>query len=147
LRRFERLSAAAGIVKLSRSDADWLYPGRSTSEVAVHLMSAGASCVVVTDGAAGAAAWNETAAVVTGAPHVDVVDTVGAGDAFTAGLLAALWRAECLDRHDLRALDEGELRSALTYGAAAGAAQCESASARGPTCDDVNRVLQAVVGG
>jgi sugar/nucleoside kinase (ribokinase family) len=45
--------------------------------------------VVVTRGPAGAT-WTDGRAVErVGAPPVDVVDTTGAGDAFTAGLLAA----------------------------------------------------------
>ena len=77
--RLERLSGVAAIVKLSRADAAWLYPGWATDELATHLLSLGGSCVVVTDGARGAAAWTRNAAVEAIAPKVAVIDTVGSG--------------------------------------------------------------------
>ena len=50
-----------------------------------------------------------------------VTDTVGAGDTFTAGLLAALSRAGLLDKTALAAISEDALRAALTFAARAAA--------------------------
>jgi fructokinase len=139
--RLERLVAVATLVKLSRADCDWLYPAAKPDETARRFLGLGAACVVVTDGAAGAAGWTREALVRVEAPRVAVVDTVGAGDAFTAGFLARLWQAGRLSRAGALALAEHELEEALAYGAAAGAAQCERASAWGPTPADVERLL------
>ena len=140
--RLERLSGVAAIVKLSRADAAWLYPGWATDELATHLLSLGGSCVVVTDGARGAAAWTRNAAVEAIAPKVAVIDTVGAGDAFNAGLLAWLWQTGCVGADRIEAIEEHELQAAVAYATAAGAAQCTRPSAWGPTVDDVRRVLE-----
>jgi fructokinase len=88
--RFDRCLARAHIVKLSDEDLDWLAPGREPEQVAEEWLARGPLLVVVTQGARGAI-WRAAGAAGS-APSLPtrLVDTVGAGDAFTAGLLAAL---------------------------------------------------------
>ncbi|HEU5216466.1 MAG TPA: PfkB family carbohydrate kinase, partial [Gaiellaceae bacterium] len=140
LLRFERLAVVADLVKLSVSDAAWLYPGLSEHETAARLLAGGAGCVALTRGSAGAAAWTTTVSVTADAPRVTVVDTVGAGDAFGAGLLAWLWRSGRSSRA-LRDLDATELETGLRYACAVAAAQCTRASAWGPAMADVEKLL------
>src|SRR5690606_30502783 len=52
----ERLVAAATVVKASREDLAWLYPGTPPAEVARRWAARGPRLVIVTDGAAGAMA-------------------------------------------------------------------------------------------
>src|SRR5438093_10535488 len=91
LQRVERLAALAAVVKLSGADAQWLYPGSTTPDAAQRLLGLGAACVVVTYGRAGAEGWTRSGTAHVATPAVAVVDTIGAGDAFGAGLLAWLW--------------------------------------------------------
>ncbi len=142
LSRFERLASVADLVKLSVSDIAWLYPGIGTGEAAAQLLGRGAGCVAVTHGPAGAEAWTGSASAMAAAPRVTVVDTVGAGDAFGAGLLAWLWRSDRSAR-SLASLGAGELGEALGYAIAVAAAQCTRPSAWGPTQADVEKLLRA----
>ncbi|WP_051950955.1 PfkB family carbohydrate kinase [Actinacidiphila yeochonensis] len=92
--RVERLVAAADVVKASDEDLAWLYPGRDPEQVAAGWATgAGPALVVLTRGARGAVAFGRRARAEVAAPRVRVADTVGAGDAFTAGLLAGLLAA------------------------------------------------------
>ncbi len=141
LQRVERLAALAAVVKLSGADAQWLYPGSTTPDAAQRLLGLGAGCVVVTHGRAGAEGWTRSGTAHVATPAVAVVDTIGAGDAFGAGLLAWLWRALRLKKRSLERLRPDELQAALAYSAAAGAAQCTRPSAWGPTAADVERLL------
>ena len=85
--RINNLIAVADLVKASDADLALLYPNRPAGDVA---RSWDVPLAVVTRGAKGARAWSRHAGeLVVGAPHVEVVDTVGAGDAFTGALLAA----------------------------------------------------------
>lgn len=141
IRRLERLVAVAELVKLSEADLAWVYPGSDAAAAAQRLLGIGAGCVVITFGGEGAAAWTRATSARAPAPRVEVVDTVGAGDAFGAGLLAWLWRAGRLRKGALPRLDRAELEAGLRYAAAAGAAQCTRASAWGPASADVERLL------
>lgn len=129
----ERSVRVAHLVKASREDAGWLYPGVSLTEVGARWRSLGAQVVVITDGARGAHLFLADAAPVHRAGReVRVVDTIGAGDAFTAGLLGGLARRGVSTPERLRrcphaiaadAVDEAVLIAALT---------CERAGADPP---------------
>jgi 2-dehydro-3-deoxygluconokinase len=67
-----------------------LYPDASVDDAAALLHSAGCATVVVKLGPEGAAVHAGTAVVSSPGFAIDVVDTVGAGDAFVAGYLSAL---------------------------------------------------------
>ena len=89
----ERFISVAHIVKASREDIGWLYPGTSQEDVSGRWLDLGALVVVVTDGPRGAHLFRAGAAPVYRPGHqVRVADTIGAGDAFTAGLLGGLSR-------------------------------------------------------
>jgi len=91
--RVERQIRLAHIVKASEEDTDWLYPGLGYESVARAWQRLGPDLVVITLGARGAYALApDCTQVRRPARPVVVADTVGAGDAFCAGLLDALWR-------------------------------------------------------
>jgi len=113
--RAERLVALADIVKASDEDLEWLYPGMPPLESARRWASGGSALVVCTKGADGVVAITHRGEIEVPAPKVQVVDTVGAGDAFMAGMLHALWGAGMLGANSaaLRDIDETTLRHAL----------------------------------
>lgn len=85
----ELLAGRSHIVKLSDEDAAWLYPGSSADWVLAHLLELGAALTVLTRGENGSLARAGEHSIVVPANRVAVVDTVGAGDSFMSGLLAA----------------------------------------------------------
>jgi fructokinase len=95
--RVERQIRLAHIVKASEEDAGWLYPGAGCEAVARAWQQLGPALVVITLGARGAYALApDGTGVWRPARTVQIADTVGAGDAFCAGLLDALWRRSLL---------------------------------------------------
>ena len=93
LARVERLIALADVVKASDEDVAWLYPGETADAVLARWAALGPRLVVITRGGAGADALTAEGAVHVDVPPTTVADTIGAGDSFMAGLLAALLRA------------------------------------------------------
>ena len=111
--RLDRILAQSTIVKASDADVTWLYPELDLQSAARALLARGPALVVVTLGSEGAFGVCSGTQVRAAAPSVDVVDTIGAGDAFGAALLAWLSDHDRLDR-DLH-LDPEELRAALEF--------------------------------
>ena len=126
------------IVKASEADLAWLYPGLDHEEAADRILSEGVSLVVVTLGARGAFAAHRGARLSVDAPYVEVVDTIGAGDAFGAALMAWLY-----DHHLLSvdlSLSPDELRAALKFACLVAALTCARAGADPPTRADLQNL-------
>lgn len=134
--RLEAWVGAADIVKVSHEDLAWAYPDADPVAIARRWHDdLGARLVVVTLGGEGAVAVHAGGLVARPAPAVTVVDTVGAGDTFTAGLLHRLTEQDLLGR--LGALDHAELAAALDYAAAAAALTCTRPGADPPKGSEV----------
>ncbi len=126
------------IVKASEADLAWLYPGLDHEEAADRILSEGVSLVVVTLGARGAFGAHRDARLSVDAPYVEVVDTIGAGDAFGAALMAWLY-----DHHLLSvdlSLSPDELRAALKFACLVAALTCARAGADPPTRADLQNL-------
>jgi fructokinase len=75
------------------------------------------------------------------AQHVDVVDTIGAGDAFGAGLLVALEQRGALTQRSLAALADSDLEEVLRFASAVAALTCARSGAETPTLSEVADLL------
>jgi fructokinase len=86
---FQHLIAFTDILKLSDADLAWLLPGASVEEALLHMCGLGPALVIVTQGEKGIVARSGSSHTIQ-VPTVPVcvIDTVGAGDAFCAGVLA-----------------------------------------------------------
>jgi fructokinase len=94
--------------------------------------------VVVTRGSAGAlAATAHGVQAVAPAVPVRVVDTVGAGDTFQAGLVSWLWREGYLQEDGLRRMNADTLKTALRFAACAAAITCSRRGADLPYLNEV----------
>ncbi len=102
--RLERVLALADVVKVSEEDLAWLAPGVPALDAARALLDGGPAVVLLTRGGEGAVAIGAERAVAVPAPPVDVVDTIGAGDAFSGGWLA-YWADHGLGRAELARAD------------------------------------------
>ena len=113
-RMIERASRLAHLVKASADDIAWLYPGQSPAEVARHWLRLGATVVVITRSADGADAFTaDGLSVHRPARDITVVDTVGAGDSFTAGLIGSLIRRDRYAPADLARCPADQWSAAL----------------------------------
>ncbi len=124
--RIEHLVERSDIVKVSEDDLRWIYPARPPERIAQTWLGLGPAIVAVTMADRGAVAFCAAGVARVPTRAVRVVDTVGAGDSFMAGLLDALWGSGLLGgdrRTELSgigvdaltlALEAASLASALT---------------------------------
>ena len=133
--RLDSLMEQSTIVKASDTDLAWLFPDLGPEEAAQRLLARGARLVVVTLGEEGAIGLTAGARVQVDAPRVDVVDTIGAGDAFGAALLAWLDDRGMLNT-DL-SLDAAGLESALQFACLVASITCTRAGAEPPRRDEL----------
>ena len=93
-----RLAQAADIVFVGLDEAQALWGARSAHAQDVRSLLPEPRILVVKDGASAATAFFGRSSVVVPALRVDVVEPVGAGDAFAAGFLAALLRGRSAEQ-------------------------------------------------
>jgi fructokinase len=140
----QRLFALTDILKLSNVDLAWLLPGVSMEESLLHLCGLGPALVVITQGKKGILARSGSSGTLQVPTFpVQVIDTVGAGDAFCAGVLAWLADQAITSRERVLALSEQELRTALTFASAVAALNCTRVGANPPRRSEVEQFLQS----
>jgi fructokinase len=122
--RVQAMAAHADLIKVSGEDLEAMYPGRSVEANAERWLAAGVRLVVVTRGAEGALGFTGRDRVIAAGERVQVVDTVGAGDAFQAALLCALDELGLASRAGLESLDEATLGRCLSFAGCAAAITC-----------------------
>ncbi len=138
--RLERWIGLVDLVKVSTADLTWLYPALDRSSVAERWHGLGVRLVVVTDGAAGAVATTSGGRRRhVGTPTVEVVDTIGAGDTFNAGLLGWLAEHDRLSGAAIDALDDDDLDRLLRFAATAAAINCSRPGADPPWRSELDR--------
>jgi fructokinase len=129
--RINDVVAHSTIVKASDDDLAWLYPDLSYERAAAAMLTHGVRLVVVTLGAEGAFGAHRDHRVRVEAVPVHVADTIGAGDAFGAALLAWLYQHDRVGP-DLE-MSTDDLRSALAYACLAAGITCSRSGAEPPT--------------
>ena len=134
--------AAAHVVKASSEDLDWLYPGVDHARIATEWLGLGAELVLITNGGEGTTAYREDDEPITrSALKIKLVDTVGAGDAFTSGLLDGLLRAGVQAPGDLAGLDADVIGQLLERAAVVAGLTCARAGANPLTRAEVEAAL------
>jgi fructokinase len=118
--RVEAIVARSDVVKASDEDMRWLAPNSTPEELAAQWLAMGPAIVAVTFGAFGSYAICGDGDERIPAYPTEVVDTVGAGDAFMTGFIDALWDLGLLGggrRQQLRDIDTKALRHAIKIAA------------------------------
>ncbi|RWL82757.1 MAG: carbohydrate kinase [Mesorhizobium sp.] len=132
LRRIREMMAMADIVKLSDEDLKWFDEAGSHEDVVRNWLDRGPTLIVVTHGSEGAVGYSKAHKVTVMPQKVKVVDTVGAGDTFNAGILASLHEQGLLTKAAIGSLSEDAIRKALELGARAAAVTVSRAGANPP---------------
>jgi fructokinase len=138
--RIDRILARSDVVKASVEDLAYLRSGAAPTDAAIDLLALGPSAVLLTDG--GRPVRIVTADVVDELPipPMNVVDTIGAGDAFGGGFLSA-WFAQGLGRADAKRREA--LVATTSFAIAVAGLTTTRAGAEPPTAVEVAEFIGA----
>ncbi|HEY8198782.1 MAG TPA: PfkB family carbohydrate kinase [Candidatus Limnocylindrales bacterium] len=127
--RFRRLLSRVDVVKLSEDDRAYVMPELSADAAASALLALGPTLILLTDGPRAVRVIGRRVAFDVEVPAVEVVDTVGAGDAFGGAFLARF-----MDRSGARAGlgDERVVRDAVEVAVAVACQTCRRTGADPP---------------
>uniref|UniRef100_UPI0005258995 carbohydrate kinase family protein n=1 Tax=Kitasatospora phosalacinea TaxID=2065 RepID=UPI0005258995 len=140
--RLPRWCALADVLRLSSDDLELLMPGATPERACDTWHLAGVRLVVITLGGRGALASLDGVRISVPAPRIEVVDTIGAGDSFTAGLLHRLSLAGRLGGR-LDGLTADEVADACRYAARVAAYTCSVAGPNPPWAHQLESVPAA----
>lgn len=130
------MAALADVIKVSDDDLRGLFPDVTLDQALQQLRAANpAAYCLLTRGGQGATLFHGSERADARAPKVEVVDTVGAGDASVAGLL-----------HSLAGYPQRSLQAHLHAALAAGSAACLQAGANPPQAAAMNQFFEQLQG-
>lgn len=140
----EEIVGLADVVKVSDEDLRWLYEGEDDVAVARRWLASGPALVVVTRGGDGVVGVTSGGEVERPSRVIELADTVGAGDSYTAGLLDGLRLSGLLggqNREALASVDEETLAGVLDRAAMAAGITCSRDGADPPTARELDDAL------
>lgn len=138
--RLQRMIAIADIVKVSDEDLDWLVPaGADIAEKVLRFRQPANQLVIVTRGHNSALAFGAASMLVEqDVIKVEVVDTVGAGDTYNAGLLASLQQQGCLTKSAVANLTLTQISQALAHASRVAAVTVSRTGANPPWANEIS---------
>jgi fructokinase len=143
LKRFERLTRASTIVKVSLEDFEYIEPAARPEEALKKLIDIGTRLAIITLGPCGAQAIlrrDDGDVITASAEGVKVpclVDTVGAGDTFLGAFLVWLDKRSKLSHNGIAGLSEDDLYNALVFANKAAAIVCGRKGAEPPYMEEI----------
>ncbi|GDY26909.1 carbohydrate kinase family protein [Agarivorans sp. Toyoura001] len=144
--RVMQAAALSDMLKLSLEEWNYLAKGVQVDDLASHLFALGVKLILLTDGAEPVQLFSAKETLQLATPKVDVVDTTGAGDAFTGAWLASLIEQSITDSAALEHAISlvSPLADALNHAVVAGALAVTKRGAWSalPSHQDIQQFIQ-----
>ncbi len=136
--RIKRMIAYADIVKVSTDDLAWIAPEGEPETVARQWLEGRTKIVLLSQGGDGARLFSNKHNLFAPAEETNVVDTIGAGDAFNAGFLASIYSQSLAGKMELFELGRNSMKHALCFANHVGALSTKKKGANPPWARDLS---------
>jgi len=146
LTRLEDLFRHSDVVKISDEDINWIFPELSLEAAAAAILQFGVSVCVVTAGKNGVYWFSQNVKEYLAARDISIIDTIGAGDTFHAGLLAYLFLSGNLSQEKLKNINSETAVNALKYASMAAEINCCRQGANPPSASELKKELKVTYG-
>ena len=135
--RIKSLLAIAHIVKVSDEDLLYLYP-EDTLDAAVEALQQLTLLAIITLGSKGADIyWDGNSTHVDARVVDNIVDTVGAGDCFSAAYLYQLNQLQTFEPAQLTELTQTQIHDIVSFASTAAAINCGRKGCQPPTVKEI----------
>ena len=132
--RLTRMMGAADIIKTSDEDLEWIVGDTDANALRTRT---GAQVILLTRGGDGVTIVTDHGAIDVPAEKAAVVDTVGAGDTFSAGFMAQLHKSGHLTKDGIKKATPADFRAAAAFGAKIAAITVSRAGANPPWASEL----------
>ena len=140
--RLRKIAAFSGIVKASVADIEVIGEGDAETYMKARV-DEGAAIAILTMAEGGAIAMTRQHRVWRQSRATEVLDPVGAGDAFMAALLFRLQETDTLTRDAISALGKEAIANLLDFAQVAAAFTCARKGAVMPTAEELSATAGA----
>ncbi len=140
--RLYDLFSTVTIVKTSDEDLAWIFPDSDIRDGAQRILAMGTEVCVVTHGIKGSYWFSRGMETFAPTNPIAVVDTIGAGDTFHAGLLAYLYRNGCMTKKALSEISKETAQAAITFATHAAEGTCKKKGADPPQLSEVLAAME-----
>ncbi len=147
--RIEEAMDLASLVKISDEDLLLLYEGKDAKKMAQSLAREKQTHIILTLGRQGSI-WYTPEGESASMDIIDlpVIDTVGAGDTFSGGLLTYLYERDCFgkdgDIPQLKKLSLDLIKDALVWATASSAITCSRRGCDPPRTEEIRSLLTSI---
>lgn len=140
LQRFYEILRHTDLLRLSTVDLEWLAPELTIQAFIKKIFTYGVKIIALTSGSEGAWVYTPEWTLHQPAIHIEVIDTIGAGDTFMAGFLSVIANTE----HHLKDINNNQhlLKKALEIGCLAAALNCQEKGANPPYKEAVTALMK-----
>ncbi len=139
--RIKKLLALADVVKVSDEDLQYLYNDMTLEQAKQHLQKI-TLLSIITLGSKGAEAFTHNKKIAVKAFRTtSVIDTVGAGDCFSAAYLYSLEKIKADTPEKIRDLSEDQIKNMLTFSSVAASINCERTGCQPPRLNEIEALL------
>ena len=132
--RLTAMFAKADIIKTSDEDLEWITGGTDAAQL---FEGTNVQVILLTKGSEGVTVLTRNGSADVAAVKAEVVDTVGAGDTFSAGFMADLDKAGLLTKATLGNASMDDLTQAAAFGAKVASITVSRAGANPPWASEL----------